>query len=132
MKAIAMKATQEDWDSVKDLVKKYKEIASFKEFPYLITNYSNVLGLVSNNDGDYKDIYNRIVHETFDRAIFLDALGIVEEKIWKGDEIQIRFEKNGSWFTCLDSNYYRIKPINPEVKQLQELADKLGYKIEKL
>jgi hypothetical protein len=119
MKAIAMKATQEDWDSVKDLVKKYKGIASFKGFPYLVTNYMNVLGLVSNNDGDYKDIYNRTVYETFDRSIFLDALDIIEEKIWKGDEIQIRFEKNGRWFNCLDSNYYRLKPINHEVKQLQ-------------
>jgi hypothetical protein len=132
MKAIAMKATQEDWDSVKDLVKKYEEISSFEEYPYLLTNYGNALGLVSNNDSRHKDAYNRTVYETFDRAIFLEALGIVEEKIWKGGEIQKRFEKNGPWFTCLDSNYYRLKPINPELKQLQELSDKLGYKIEKL
>ena len=132
MKAIAMKATQEDWDSVKDLVENYCKIESFEDCNYLVTNHGGDENLVTNVMPEYKDKYNRTVHEKFDRAIFLDALDIVEEKIWKGDEIQIRFEKNGSWFTCLDSNYYRLKPINPELKQLQELADKLGYKIEKI
>jgi hypothetical protein len=132
MKAIAMKATQEDWDSVKDLVKKYKGIASFKGFPYLVTNYMNVLGLVSNNDGDYKDIYNRTVYETFDRSIFLDALDIIEEKILDRNNLEIKYAGCDDWHEYSGSSQFRLKPINHEVKQLQELADKLGYKIEKL
>lgn len=131
MKAIAMKATQEDWDSVKDLVEA-QELEDFNLCKYLTTNYGDELGKVSNIGNNGLPSCRRYIYETFDRTIFLEALDIVEEKVWRGDEIQIRFEKNGPWFTCLDSNYYRIKPINPELKQLQELADKLGYKIEKL
>lgn len=130
MKAIAMKATQEDWDSVKHLVQKYEEIASFKNFTYLVTNYRGILGLVSNNDSSHKDLHDRTVHETFNRKILLDALDIVEEKVWKGSEIQVM--SHGRWVDCHKLEIYRLKPINPEVKQLKELAEKLGYKIEKL
>lgn len=129
MKAIAMKATQEDWDSVKDLVKS-RGFGDFKTFDYLTTNYYGELGIVSNVTKNSKNKFNRKVYETFDRAIFLDALDIVEEKIWKGSDLQMKV--NGFWFDCKDYNEYRLKPINPEVKQLQELAEKLGYKIEKL
>lgn len=130
MKAIAMKATQEDWDSVKDLVKKFIEVNNIEESPYLVTNYLNEFGLVTNVNNYSKNKFGRTFYETFDRAIFLDALDIVEEKIWNGSELQIKHD-NG-WVDCHELNYYRLKPINTEVKQLQELAEKLGYKTEKL
>lgn len=131
MKKIAMKATQEDWDSVKDLVNSI-DIAGFKKFPYLVTDYSDQLGVVSNvMYKEYAERFGRTVYETFDRAIFLDALDIVEEKIWKGSEMQHK-NINGKWVNCSFDTEFRLKPINSEVKQLQELAEKLGYKIEKL
>jgi hypothetical protein len=132
MKEIAMKATQEDWDSVKYLVKKYKKIAGFINFPYLVTNYRGNLGIVSNNDINHKNIYHMQIYETFDRAIFLEALDIVDEKVWKGNGMQWKC-KDGTWKDMVYGEIeYRLKPINPEVKQLKELAEKLGYKIEKL
>ncbi len=127
MKAIAMKATQQDWDSVKDLVNSI-DIGGFKNFPYLVTDY-NSIGIVSNVHS--ADAYENLeVHEKFDRAIFLDALDIVEEKIFKINEFQYLYDNK--WYDCTGENLLRLKPINPEVKQLQELAEKLGYKIEKL
>jgi hypothetical protein len=132
MRAIAMKTTRQDWDSVKDLVKEYEEIASFKNFPYLVTNYRGILGLVSNNDSGHKDIYHRQIYETFDRAIFLEALDIVEEKIFDRNNLEIKYAGCDNWLEYSGSSQFRLKPINPELKQLQELADKLGYKIEKL
>jgi hypothetical protein len=130
MKAIAMKATQEDWDSVKDLGIDFAGITNFDKFPYLVTNCGGSIGFITNVDENDKTDYLRTVHETFDRAIFLDALDIVDEKIWKGSELQVM--NNDRWIDCHKLELYRLKPINPEVKQLQELADKLGYKIEKL
>jgi hypothetical protein len=132
MKAIAMKATQEDWESVKDLVLKVEDFDNISDYTYLVTNYNGELGIVSNiHWRDYAKCFGRTFHETFDRSIFLDALDIVEEKIWKGSELQWKNSK-GHWIDCYLHETYRLKPINPEVKQLQELADKLGYKIEKL
>jgi hypothetical protein len=132
MKAIAMKATQEDWDSVKDLIVKVEDFISFPDFDCIVTNYAGKLGVVSNVVESYAEDYGRVFYKTFDRAVLLDALDIVEEKIWKGKEMQFREKGNGEWLNCSNLREYRIKPINPEVKQLQELAKKLGYKIEKL
>jgi hypothetical protein len=129
MRAIAMRATQEDWDSVKDLVKG-ESMLSFENAHYLVTNFFGKLGRVTNVNA--KNAYDRQVYETFDRSIFLDALDIVEEKIWKGTEMQVRINPYTEWIDAGCKLEYRLKPINPEIKQLKELADKLGYKIEKL
>lgn len=124
MKAIAMKATQQDWDSVKDLVKN-NCVFDFIHNPYLVVDEKKLVFNCYKPNKYYK------FYEKFDRAIFLDALDIVEEKIFDGFELQFRDKDNGEWFNCSGLREYRLKPISPEVKQLQELADKLGYKIEK-
>jgi len=129
-KAIAMKATQQDWDSVKDLGIDFAGITNFDKFPYLVTNCGGTMGFVTNVDENDKADYLRQVHEKFDRAILLDALDIVEGKIFKIKEFQYFYDN--TWHDCTGENLLRLKPINPEVKQLQELAVKLGYKIEKL
>jgi hypothetical protein len=128
MRAIAMKATQEDWDSVKDLIESVFNILNFKNYCYLTTNYCDRLGLVSNINNDDLSNSNRTVYETFERTIFLDALDIVEDEEW--ESIEIKYFDGTSWIRIHDAKVK--KTINPEVKQLQELADKLGYKIEKL
>lgn len=132
MKAIAMKATQQDWDSVKDLVEKTVLIEDFEDYPYLVTNSDSILGCVTNVEEVIKSNFERTVYEKFDRAIFLDALDIVEDKVWKGSEMQFKHKDETVWRDSVINMEYRLKPINPEVKQLQELAEKLGYKIEKL
>ena len=75
--------------------------------------------------GDDFNDYFKLKH-----PINLDALDIVDEKIWNGSELQ--YMLNNEWFDFDDNTRIRLKPSNPEVKQLQELADKLGYKIKKL
>jgi hypothetical protein len=133
MKAIAMKATQEDWESVKDLVLKVEDFDNISDYTYLVTNYNGELGIVSNiHWRDYAKCFGRTFHETFDRSIFLDALDIVEEKILDRNNLEIKYAGCDDWHEYSGSSQFRLKPINPKVKQLQELADKLGYKIEKL
>jgi hypothetical protein len=132
MKAIAMKATQQGWDSVKDLVENIIPIDDFDSYPYLVTNSDSILGRVTNVEEIIKSNFERTVHEKFDRSIFLDALDIVEEKIFYRGELQYRNPSTDNEWRDAVFSEYRLKPINPEVKQLQELADKLGYKIDKL
>jgi hypothetical protein len=125
MKAIAMKCTQEDWDSVKDQIK-FSEISDFKIFPYLVTNFRDSLGLVSNLKEPKR--WHRTVYETFDKDILFDALDIEVEKVFKACEIQYK-DKNGHWCNMYYDTEYRIKPINPELNELKEKAKSLGYKL---
>jgi len=75
MRKIAMRCTQEQFESIKDRLK-CRDIASFDEYPYLANNntiYKN--DIVTNTKYPVKcEIY-----ETFDAEIFLRACDSWEE-----------------------------------------------------
>ena len=123
MKAIAMRVTKEDLDSIKDIL----AIKSLKDKFYIFSFFNSLERIIYVNLNGYSKLTE--TYKTFNREILLHALGIVEEKILNGSELQKRVY--GVWCDCKDDIEYQLKPINPEVKQLQELADKLGYKIVK-
>ena len=78
MRAIAMKCTQEDWDSIKpilednDIIIEYK--SSFYNGDYLVTNFKGDLGHVSNVT--VPENFEREVYHEWDQKIFLEALDI--------------------------------------------------------
>lgn len=78
-KPIAMRCTQEQYETVKDeIVKrggKIKSIRNWNSFPYLTNNINGVSFEFGNTYDDWRLIYHRTVYETFDRNIFLEACG---------------------------------------------------------
>ena len=126
---LAMRCTQEQFDSIKDRIPCEKiDIQSFNKYPYL--SYYDFKNYVSNTN-----LVNiKEVHETFNADIFLEAFGGEVEKIWKHTEIQYRMY-NGRWTDCNnDEVEYRVKPsfnsadYNKEIEALQEKAKLNGMK----
>lgn len=78
-KAIAMKCSQKDWDSIKDKLEgKYEHIDSFDECKYLtniFTGEKNCVSNISKTDKFGIRLCEEI-HETFNAKIFLNACGI--------------------------------------------------------
>jgi len=78
-KAIAMKCTQEDWDSIKDRIPKdliNDNQFDLIEYPYLTNNYYSEC---KKGIGTHSKCYIKggvEIHETFNAKIFLDACGI--------------------------------------------------------
>ena len=130
MKSIAMRCTQEEWDSVKSEIKG-EFISCFKENDYLVTNFGGRTGMISNVDGRDKIAYNRTVHETFDKDILFDALDIEVDKVWDSSELQY-LDTNGIWRNYIVGTKVRLKPKNPELTELKEKAKSLGFKLVKL
>ena len=91
MKAIAMKMTQEQFESVKDELKGVENITGFNLHSYLSTNYRGYLGLISNISTEEKNRHNRTVYEYFDKDILFDALDIKSKKLTDFQELV--FEK---------------------------------------
>jgi len=116
---IAMKCTQEDWDSIKSKFSK-KQISSindFDNFGYLVNNHFGLelkLANLSKSNGTGRTSYKK-----FDANIFLNACGID----YKPFEI--------TRDTVLK---YNMKDEFPELfkKQmtLEQIENELGYKIE--
>jgi len=105
MRKIAMRCTQEQFESIKDRIK-YKDIASFKEYPYLTNhNTSYEKGTVTNTTV----LIQSEVYETFDAEIFLKACDSWEdEKIWSGKDMQYLYK--GEWIDCQTNSDFRFKP----------------------
>jgi len=129
MRPIAMKCTQEEFDSIKDRIET-SNIESFVKYPYICNFYYNKKELVTNTGIPCKLNESHEVYETFDANIFLEACGIEIEKVWKGSEMQIQM--NGSWFDCSDVNNYRLKlapDFSKEIEALQQKAKEKGMKV---
>lgn len=75
---IAMKCTQEQFDSIKELLSDVYMLSEFTDCPYLVNNLSNDFGVISNVSvfGANDKEYNREVHEEWNAQIFLEACGI--------------------------------------------------------
>jgi len=127
MRKIAMRCTQEQFDSIKDRIK-YKDIASFGEYPYLTNhNSSYKTGTITNTNVSFLSE----VYETFDAEIFLKACDSWEdEKIWSGNEMEYR-DNRGIWYKCKPYKEYRLKPqpdYSKEIEALQLKAKENGMK----
>lgn len=116
---IAMKCTQEQFDSVRGKIPKgrIKNLWDFDRCDCVTNIYDDVDGIsnISYSDGEYKGL---VIHETWNEEIFLNACGIETERIFKGSELQCR-EYRGFWINCSggDSYEYRLKPCNLIKKQ---------------
>ena len=124
MKSIAMRCTQEDWDSVKSEIERFTEISYFENFPYLVTNLRNDLGLVSNSKEPKR--WGRKIYETFDKDILFDALDIEEEE-YTWQPVNMKFFDGNKWVEVTDAKVK--KPKNPELTELKQKAKSLGFKL---
>jgi len=116
---IAMKCTQEQFDSIKDRIPlDIYFITSFEEDNYLVNNYKGYFSVSNCFSPSYDEI-----HETFNADIFLEACGV--EKNWKGSEMQFK-EKDGKWINCTLENYiFRFKPAPDYTAEIAELENKI-------
>ena len=126
---IAMKCSQDQFDSVKDKLVgcELVGIGNFVIYDYLInhrfgnknhiTNYT--WSAVRGDEAEIQDEWNE--------QLFLDACGI--EKIFKGSEFQFYSEELEKWVD-VNSNYkYRIKPDHSkEIAELEKQIEILKNK----
>ena len=83
---IAMKCTQEDWESIKSKFSKNQisSVYDFDNFGYLVNNhFGNELHLANLSNSNN---YGRIVYEKFDANIFLNACGIDYYEVAKSEK----------------------------------------------
>ena len=104
---IAMRCTQEDFDSIKHLIK-YKRFGSFVKFPYLVNNFGDEKGVCSNVSVCNSKYFSRKVYEEFNADIFLKSLKEEEEeetfKVSKADMLIF-----ASWATPEDAQRMKSK-----------------------
>jgi len=130
MRPIAMRCTQEQFDSIKDRVNLPIVCMSdyFERYPY-ITNFYDCVFKVTNTK--HPNAEQREIHETFNGDIFLEACGVEIEKVWKSREMQIR-TINGEWVDVYNKNLeYRLKSqpnYDKEIEALQQKAKENGMK----
>jgi len=129
MRKIAMRCTQEQFESIKDEIKlKIRNLDNFKKYPYLINDSFDGVTNLATTTGNK----NREVYETFDAEIFLKACDSwEEEKIWSGSEIQFRSIGEKEWANHSKDYEFRIKPqpnYSKEIEALQLKAKENGMK----
>jgi len=121
MRPIAMKCTQEQFDSIKDRIV-YENIGNFNNCPYLTNdNFFSKSGITNGTE----------IYETFNANIFLQACDVEVEKVWKGREMQYRTIGNDLWCD-IDSFEFRLKPqpnYQKEIEALQNAAKENGMKV---
>jgi len=130
---INMRCTQEQFEAIKPkLVGMNFNDAMFdlNEYPYLTNNFRGI-GIGSR----YKCMIRKddgIIVETWDEQVFLEACGIETEKIFKGTDLQYRYE-GGDWMNCVYGEY-KVKPntaekqaLESQIKELQEKLNKLKH-----
>jgi hypothetical protein len=124
MKPIAMKCTQEQFDSIKDRIPlKIKNITSFETDEYLSNNYE---GNYKVSNISNKHANNREVIEHFDGEYFLECCGV--EQTWKGSDLQ--YKQGDSWVTFPFEIEIRKKPnLDADIEALQKKANELGMKL---
>ena len=122
-----MKCNQEQWDAIKGKLVgcRISDIEIFEQDYYLINNYASVRNSITNFWENEAKGNNRIVYETWNEKVFLEACGIETEKIFKGSELQYWNEKLNNWMNCQHLEY-RLKPdYSKEIAQLKEQIKKL-------
>jgi len=128
MRKIAMRCTQEQFESIKDRITYPMELLKFENpWIYLTNDYlkKKIVSTSAETEG-------REVYETFDAEIFLKAFDSwEEEKIWKGEELEVRRVGEGYWRDANNDWEVRIKPqpnYDKEIEALQLKAKENGMK----
>jgi len=124
MRKIAMRCTQEQFDSIKDRIKLKNIDVDFdlKKYPYLTNYYSNIEYYL----GSFYESYfnsNYEIYETFDAEIFLKACDSWEE------EVKYEYFDGLNWHEVMHP--VRIKPqpdYSKEIEALQLKAKENGMK----
>jgi len=135
MRKIAMRCTQEQFESIKDMIKcEINDMQfNFKLFPYLTNNYrsKNSIGLGTHDEsfiGIDTDVY-----KTFDAEIFLKACDSWEdEKVLNISDFEFYNENKKVWqdINIIDCKV-RLKPqpdYSKEIEALQLKAKENGMK----
>ena len=91
-KAIAMKCTQEQWDLIKGRIPKDRiySVTSFEKYPWIFVDKTKQISNIK--EGEYwEETWKRVkvVHETFNAKIFLDACGIDCEPKYSITKLQL-------------------------------------------
>jgi len=137
-RAIAIRCTQEQFDSIKDkIASKINSVTSFETYPYLI-NFSDSERCISNiRKHNYWDNYwnqNPEIHETFNADIFLEACGVEAEKVFSRENLQFRNpERENEWLDYTGNYEFRLKPqpdYSKEIEALQQKAKENGMSVE--
>jgi hypothetical protein len=130
---IAMRCTQEQFDSIKDRINLPINDSMFdlKQYPYLANNffYDNCQGLGTLPKSFIKK--ETEIHETFNADIFLEACGEEVEKVWKGSDLEMRYSIDTDWFDVYKDYEFRLKPqpnYSQEIEALQQKAKENGMK----
>jgi len=120
MRKIAMRCTQEQFESIKDRIKcEIYNLDNFKEFPYLINcHYGSVTNLHTSSNK------NREVYETFDSETFLKACDSREE-----EKVQYEVYLCGQWYETRHLIRVKTQPnYSKEIEALQLKAKENGMK----
>lgn len=130
---IAMRMTQEQFDSIKDRITLPIELNSddFETYCW-VTNDRNEEGIVANLPFPNNGRYEREIHETFNADIFLEACGDEVEKVWKSEEMQ-SLSSDGIWIDCIGGRKFRFKPqpdYSKEIEALKQKAKENGMSVE--
>ena len=91
-KAIAMKCTQEQWDSIKSSIPEDRiySVTSFEKYPWIFVDKTKQISNIK--EGEYwEETWKRVkvVHKTFNAKIFLEACGIDCEPKYSITKLQL-------------------------------------------
>jgi len=133
MRKIAMRCTQENFDSIKDRIKlKIADVETLEEYPYLVNYIGEKENIVTNFSLSAIKNDKMELYETFDAEIFLRACDSWEdEKIWNGKDMQYLYK--GEWIDCQTNSDFRFKPqpdYSKEIEALQLKAKENGMSVE--
>jgi len=125
-RAIAMRCTQEQFDSIKDRIElSIKSVTDFKEYPYLI-NFGDKKYISNIDKSNYWDNFwkqNPKIFETFNADIFLEACGVeVEKPIMQIFSCGVWVDYAGKYRLKQQPNYEK------EIEALQQKAKENGMK----
>jgi hypothetical protein len=149
-KPLAMRCTQEQFDSIKDRITlPIIDIDSFDEYYYLRNDFGGQRA-VSNTNVNLDDE----IHETFDGELFLDCCGrekkdeinvpadvkdkiikeYLKDKVWKGSEFIFRYTDCEVWERASARCEFMLKPkpqpdYTAEIEALAKKAKENGQKV---
>jgi len=129
MRPIAMKCTQEEFDSIKDKLSNITDIYNFERYPYLTNDYLGEFQIRNT-----RILHDVEIHETFDANIFLEACDVEVEKVFELTDLQFRTKGTKEWLCYIDNSEteYRLKPqpnYQKEIEALQNIAKENGMKV---
>ena len=131
-RAIAMRCNQKQFDAIKGKLVgcDISDIEIFEQDYYLVNNYASQQNSITNFSKSSAKGNDRVVHETWNEQVFLEACGIETEKTFKGSELQYKHFRGLNWIDLDDDGKeYRLKPDNSkEIAELERQIEILKNK----